>query len=147
MEQETNNIDLDFMDTSELKVVFILYIGKNSDDLNIYHFLLSEDTEETFAEGWAEKPSCNEKLENLMIEDSMYRYIKELKTEIKLDLAQNNCCYSMQDCRDNIIALAYENLDEAEEYPEPCRIVIHFGDKIDDVEAMFAKRDMRLRFV
>jgi len=108
---------------------------------------LSENCDDTFAEGWAEKPSCNEKIENLMIEDSMFEYVKELRTEIKLDLAQNNCCYSMQDCRDHIVALAYENLDEAEEYPEPCRIVIQFGDKIDDVEMMFAKRDMRLRFI
>lgn len=144
----TENIDdLDFMDTSNLKVVFILYIGKNSDGFNIYHFLLSDNSEDTFAEGWAEKPSCNEKLENLMIEESMFEYVKELRTEIKLDLAQNNCCFSMQDCRDHIVALAYENLDEAEEYPEPCRIVIHFGDRINDVERMFAERDLRLRFV
>ena len=139
--------DLDFMDTSNLKVVFILYIGRDSDGFNIYHFLLSENTEDTFADGWSEKPSCNEKLETLMIADNMYDYIKEVKTYIKLDLAQNNCCYSMQDCRDQIIALAYENLDDAEEYPEPCRIVIHFVDKIDDVESMFAKRDIRMRFV
>ena len=139
--------DLDFIDTSNLKVVFILYIGCDSDGFNIYHFLLSENTEDTFSDGWSEKPSCNEKLETLMIADNMYDYIKEVKTYIKLDLAQNNCCYSMQDCRDQIIALAYENLDDAEEYPEPCRIVIHFGDKIDDVESMFAKRDIRMRFV
>lgn len=139
--------DLEFMDSSNLKVVFILYIGKDSDGMNLYRFLLSDNTEDTFADGWAEKPSCNEKIENLMIDNTMFEYEKELKTEITLDLAQDNCCFSMQDCRDDIIALAYENLDEAEEYPEPCRIVIHFGDKIDDVEAMFAKRDMRLRFV
>ena len=145
--EKTNIDDLDFMDSSNLKVVFILYIGKNSDGFNIYHFLLSENKDDTFAEGWAEKPSCNEKIENLMIEDSMFEYVKELRTEIKLDLAQDNCCYSMQDCRDHVVALAYENLDEAEEYPEPCRIVIQFGDKIDDVEMMFAKRDMRLRFI
>lgn len=141
------NNDLDFTDTSNLKVVFILYVGKNSDGMNLYRFLLSENTDETFADGWAEKPSCNEKIENLMIDNSMFEYEKELKTDIKLDLAQDNCCFSMQDCRDKIIALAYENLDDAEEYPEPCRIVIHFGDMIDDVESMFARRDMRLKFV
>ena len=145
--ENQNSFDLDFMDQSNLKVVFILYIGKNSDGFNIYHFLLSDNDVDTFAEGWSEKPSCNEKLESLMIDDTMYEYVKELRTEIKLDLAQNNCCFSMQDCRDHIVALAYENLDEAEEYPEPCRIVIHFGDSIGDVEEMFAKRDMRLRFV
>lgn len=139
--------DLEFMDTSNLKVVYIIFLGIDADGMNIYHFLLSENTEETFAEGWSEKPAGNNPREIMLIDNTMFEYEKELKTEIKLDLAQDNTCFSMQDCRDDIIALAYENLDEAEEYPEPCRIVIHFGDKIDDVEAMFAQRDMRLRFV
>lgn len=130
-----------------LKVVFILHVGVDADNMNIYHFLLSEDDSETFAEGWSEKPSCIEPITNLMIDNAMYEYIKELKTDIKLDLAQDNCCYSMQDCRDQIVALAYENLDEAEEYPEPCRIVIHFGDMINDVEKMLAQRDLAMKFV
>ena len=53
----------------------------------------------------------------------------------------------MQDCRDKIIALASENLDEAEEYPEEGRIIIHFGDKIDDVEQMLAKRNLFTKFI
>ena len=130
-----------------LKVVFILYVGTDSEGMNIYHFMLSEDDSETFAEGWAEKPSCNENISSLMIDSSMYQYIKELKTTLILDLAQDNCCYSMQDCRDHIVALAYENLDNAEEYPEPCRIVIHFGDYINDVEKMFAQRDLSLKYI
>ena len=134
-------------ENNNLKVVFILHIGRDSDGMNIYRFFLSRDTEETFAEGWAEKPSCNERIEDLVIDESMYECEKELKTNIKLDLAQDNCCFSMQDCRDHIVALGYENLDEAEEYPEPCRIVILFGDDIDDVERMFAQRDMVLKDV
>lgn len=134
-------------ENNNLKVVFILHIGRDSDGMNIYRFFLSRDTEETFAEGWAEKPSCNERIEDLVIDESMYECEKELKTNIKLDLAQDNCCFSMQDCRDHIVALGYENLDEAEEYPEPCRIVILFGDDIDDVEKMFAQRDMVLKDV
>ena len=82
-----------------------------------------------------------------MISEDQYEYIKEFKTEIILDLAQNNCCFSMQDCRDKIIALASENLDTAEEYPEDGRIVIHFGDKIDDVERVLAKRDILTKFI
>ena len=127
-----------------LKVVFVLYIGTDTDGKNIYKFLFSYNTDETFAEGWSEKPSCNEPFETIMIDDSMYVLEKELRTDIKLDLAYNNCCFSMQDCRDNIVSLAYENLDEAEEYPEPCRIVIHFGDDIDSITEMFGMRGMIL---
>jgi hypothetical protein len=139
--------DLEFTDTSDLKVVYVKYIGKNCDGFNIYHFLLSENTEDTFMEDWAEKPSSNIPNDNLLIDESQYEYVKELKTEITLDLQQDNTCFSFQDCRDKIVAIAYENLDDAEFYPEPCRIVIHFGDYIDDVERMLARRDMRMRFV
>lgn len=80
------------------------------------------------------------------LDDDQYQNIIELKSNIKLDLARNCCCFTMQDCRDNIIALAYENLDDAEEYPEP-RIIIHFGDLIDDVEDLFAQRNILLKYI
>lgn len=139
--------DLEFTDSSGLKVVYVLYLGKNSDGLNIYHFLLSENTTDTFTEDWAEKPASNIPNDRLLIDESQYEYVKELKTSIMLDLMQENTCFSFQDCRDQIVAIAYENLDDAEFYPEPFRIVIHFGDLIDDVERMFAQRDMFMKFV
>ena len=139
--------DIDFTDTTNLKVVYVLYLGKNSDGFNIYHFLLSENCDETFMEDWAEKPASNIPNDSLIPDDTQYDYVKELKTPITLDLMQDNSCFSFQDCRDQIVAIAYENLDNAEQYPEPIRIVVHFGDYIDDVERMFAQRDMRMRFV
>jgi hypothetical protein len=126
-------------------VIYILYIGKNSDNEYIYHLLISDDKEKTWAEGWENKPACI--MRDLTPEDDMYEYIAELKTNIKLDLAQDNCCFSMQDCRDNIIALASENLEQAEEYPEDGRIVIHFGDLITDVEKILAKRDLIIKYI
>ena len=128
-----------------LKVIYILCIGKNADNDYIYHMLISQDTEYTWADGWENKPACN--MRDLTPEDDMYEYIAEVKTDIKLDLAQENCCFSMQDCRDNVIALASENLEEAEEYPEDGRIVIHFGDLVDDVEKALAKRDILINYI
>lgn len=137
----------DDIDETNLKIIYIFYVGKDSENKNVYHFLLSENCEDTFSEGWDEKPSCNIDQEVLKPDSGQYEYVKQLKTDITLDLAENSCCTSMQDCKDGIIALAYENLDDAEEYPEEGRIVIHFGDYIDDVESMLARRDMRMKFV
>ena len=138
---------MDFAENeNELKVIYVLYLGKDSDNKNIYHFLLSNECEDVFAEGWAEKPACAEKREFMTPSNDMYEYIKELKTDIILSLAQDSCEFTMQDARDHCIALAYENLDEAEEYPEDGRIVIHFGEYIEDVERKLALRDMRLKF-
>lgn len=139
--------EINFEDTSEYRVVYIKFIGKDCDNKNIYQFFLSKEIEEVFSEGWSEKPACNIREDILMIDNEMYEYIKELHTDIYFDLAQNNCCFSMQDARDHCIALASENLDNAEEYPEKGRIVIMFGDYIDDVERILAIRDMRMRFV
>ena len=79
-----------------LMVIYVLYVGKNSDNDNIYHLLISNDKERTWAEGWENKPACVMKY--LTPEDDMYEYIAELKTDIKLDLAQENCCFSMHHC-------------------------------------------------
>lgn len=137
--------DLDFTDTSELKVIYVQYVGIDSDGYNVYQFLISNDSEDTWGEEWNEKPACNCRF--LKPDDDMYDYVKELRTDMKLDLAQNNCCVSMQDVRDHCAALAYENLDEAEEYPEKGRIVILFGDSLENVELMLAKRDMHMKFI
>lgn len=130
----------------EYRVVFVIFVGVDSDGNNIYQFLLSDNTDDVFSEGWVEKPASNINNSILMIEADQYEYVKELRTNITLDLAQDNSCLSMQDCRDGIIALAYENIDDYDEYPDG-RIVIHFGDRINDVERILAKRDLCLKFV
>lgn len=132
-------------ENNTLMVIYVLYVGKNTDDEYIYHLLISNDKEKTWAEGWENKPACV--MRDLTPEDDMYEYIAELKTDLILDLAQDNCCFSMQDCRDNVVALASENLEEAEEYPEEGRIVIHFGDTVDEVEKMLAKRDILINYI
>lgn len=147
IEEKKQLEDLDFMDMSEYKVVYIIYVGKDVDDKNIYQFILSNNPDDVFSEGWDEKPASNIPKSILMIDEDMYEYVKELKTDMMLDLAQDNSCFSMQDARDNIVALAYENIDNYEEYPEEGRIVIHFGESIDEVEKKFAKRDLYLKFI
>lgn len=127
-------------------VVYVKNLGTEIDGTNIYHLYLSTNPDEVFAEGWGDIPACNVPRKLMDLDDSMYEHVVEVKTNIVLDLAQNCCCFSMQDSRDNIIALAYENLDNAEEYPDP-RIIIHFGDNIDDVETMFAKRDVSMKYL
>lgn len=141
LNEEDNMID----ENNTLMVIYVLYVGKNTDNEYIYHLLISNDKEKTWAEGWENKPACV--MRDLTPEDDMYEYIAELKTDLILDLAQDNCCFSMQDCRDNVVALASENLEEAEEYPEEGRIVIHFGDTVDEVEKMLAKRNILINYI
>lgn len=69
--------------------------------------------------------------------------VKVVKTEIKFDLAQKNACYSMQDCKDMIIPVVWENIDGYEEYPEKGRIVLHFGDDIETIKEIFDLRKIK----
>lgn len=143
MEKEKKLFDV----YDEYKVVYVSLVGKDASGLNIYNIFVSQNTDDVFSEGWGEKPASNIKNDFLMIDNDMFDYIKEVRTDIILDLAQDNTCFSMQDARDNIVALAYENIDEYEEYPENGRIVIHFGDMLSDVEKMLAKRDIQSKFI
>ena len=132
------------VNTSNLYVIYVQEVGKDNDDNYVYEFLISEDPDSVWVNNWNEVPVCNES--NTKPSDDDYDYVKELRTDIKLILGQNNCCVSFMDIKDNIAALAYEDLSEAEEYPEP-RIVILYGDPLDEVEEVFAKRNLFMNYV
>ena len=131
------------VNTSNLYVIYVQEVGKDNDDNYVYEFLISEDPDSVWVNNWNE-----EFVDNVLkaLQDDDYDYVKELRTDIKLILGQNNCCVSFMDIKDNIAALAYEDLSEAEEYPEP-RIVILYGDPLDEVEEMLAKRNLVMKYV
>ena len=133
-------------ESQELCLVYVKHLGTDIDGTNIYHFYLSENVDDAFGEGWGEVPACNVPRKLMELDSNLYSYVMECKTEMKLDLAQDCCCFSMQDSRDHIVAIAWENLDNAEEYPEP-RIILQYGDTVDTLERLFAKRDIVLRYV
>lgn len=121
-------------------LIFVNKLGKNSDEKWVYEFYFSNDAEMTWGFDWDVKPAtiCNISTPQKM----EYDFIKILKTEVDLNVAQKNSCFSMQDCKDNIIPVAWENLDEAEEYPEEGRFVFPFSITIDDVEKALALRNL-----
>lgn len=135
-------IENDFLENNDggLQIIFAIHVGTDSDGLNIYHLLFSNDADSAWGEDWEVKPSilCR----NLTPSEDSYDKILEVKTELTLDLASKCSCFSMQDARDKVVALISENLEDAEEYPENGRIVIHFGDSIESVEKIFGKRDI-----
>ena len=78
-------------------------------------------------------------------EDKEDEYITEIhivKMKIKLDLIQDSCCFGFQDCTDGIIALAWENMDGYDEYPEEGRIFFRFGETLNEVESKLAVKNI-----
>lgn len=137
----------------DMRLLYVREKGTDVDGRRLYQFLFGDDAqkESFWAEGFEEKPSGISG--DFLFEDSQYEIIKELKIyNIKFDLAQDNMCFSMQDCRDNCIALASENLDNPDndpdfEYPEEGRLVFHFGMPLVDVELILAKRGLLMSWV
>lgn len=121
-------------------LIFINKLGKNSEDTYTYEFYFSEEPEMAWGLHWDDKPAS---LNNItMIEKQNYDFVKMLKTNINFDLSQKNSCFSMQDMKDLIIPVAWENIDGYEEYPENGRLVFQFGVSETDVELKLAKRDL-----
>lgn len=125
----------------DLYLCYVNKVGTDLDGMYHYQFLFStkEQLDIVWGNDWNFKPSgiC----QNLEPEESTYSSIRSLKTFVKLDVAQENMCFSMQDCINQIIAIAWENLDDPDaEYPEEGILVLHFGDSIYKVQEKLSNR-------
>ena len=137
----------------ELFLLFVRLKGVEQDGRIVYQFIFGteEQCNNFWVDGFEEKPSGI--AGEFYIEDEQYTEIRELKVYgLKLDLAQNNLCFSMQDCRDGCIALAWENLDNPDddpdfEYPEEGRLVFKYGMTEVDVELILAKRNLLMSLI
>ena len=121
-----------------LHLVYVEPIGLNSHDMFEYDFLFSETPEIVWGEDWAEQ--CPAACDNMRPGNDMISEIRRLATIIPFGLAQKNTCFSMQDCIDGIVALAWEDMSEYEEYPEPIRLIFGFGETFGSVEDKLARR-------
>ena len=127
----------------DLKDVFLLFIrliGEETDGYYRYEFMFTDNPDEAWGENWEYKPACL--VNDLEPSDEYITEIHIVKTKIKLDLIQDNCCFGLQDCMDGIVALAFENIDGYEEYPEDGRLFFMFGESFDDVERKLAVKNI-----
>ena len=125
-----------------LKLIFVHPLSKNSNDDYVYELFFTDDIEVVWGNDWEYKPALNC---NIQVPDkSIYNEIKIIKTKMLLDVAQQNSCFSMQDCMDGIIPIAWENLDECDEYPEEGRVVLPFGICKENVEKILSIRNIFL---
>jgi hypothetical protein len=119
---------------------FIRLIGEENDGYYRYEFIFTDNIDEVWGEGFEYKPACL--INNLMVNDEYVTEIHIVKMKIKLDLIQNSCCFGFQDCTDGIIALAWENMDEYDEYPDEGRIFFKFGETLEEVERKLAIKNV-----
>ena len=144
--KKLNNMS-DFNENDELldielnpKLGFIRLIGEESDGYYRYEFIFTTNIDEFWGENFEYKPCC---LCNGLTPDEKYVHeIHIVKMKIKLDLIQDNCCFSFSDATDGIIAIAWENMDSYDSYPDEGRIFFMFGESLKDVEEKLAIKNV-----
>jgi hypothetical protein len=115
---------------------FIKLIGEESDGYYRYEFIFTNNINEFWGENFEYKPCC---LCNGLSPDEKFIWeVHTVKMKIKLELIQDNCCFSFSDATDGIIAIAWEDISEYDEYPEEGRIFFRFGETLDEVEEKLA---------
>jgi len=122
----------------QVNLCFVRLIGEENDGYYRYEFIFTNNIDDVFGENFEYKPAGL--VNDLIPSDEYITEIHIVKTKIKFDLVQNNMCFGMQDCMDGIVALAFENIDAYENYPEDGRIYFMFGESMDDVERKLAMK-------
>lgn len=121
-----------------VKLGFIRLIGEETDGYYRYEFIFTDSIDEFWGENFEQKPCCL--VNDLTPSEEYLTEIHTVKMKIKLDLIQDNCCFGFQDCADGIIALAWENMDDYDEYPEERgRLFFKFGETLEKTEEKLAK--------
>ena len=128
------------MDEEKVYLCFIRLIGEENDGYYRYEFIFTNNRDEVWGEGFEQKPACL--VNDLMVSEEYVYEVHIVKMKIKLDLIQNNCCFSVSDSYDGICSIAWENIDELDEFPEEGRVFFKFGETLEEVEDKLAMKNI-----
>ena len=124
------------------KLVFVNELGPNFKGDNLYEFIFSTE-KEIDGEGWDSFPAGGNPQPPHIDFISKVGVLKSDK--VKLNVIQNSDFFSIYDAVDNVIALAWEDI-ENEYYDESqTRLVFHFGDTEEKVIDKLYERDIVLK--
>ena len=126
----------------ELFLVFINYIGKDYKDNHIYEFIFSDTIDGVDGEDWDTFPASGRPSAPY---ENFIKSVGRLESELNLDVVQNSDTFAVWDAIDDVIALAWENINAYDAYPEK-RISFRFGESKDEVESKLYEQDLILNF-
>ena len=127
---------------NKLYLIYVNHVGKDYKGNSIYEFIFSDSIKNIDGDDWDVYPASG-------IPDVPHdRFIKtvgKLESKLTLDVIQNSDTFAVWDAVDGVIALAWENINSAAEYPDT-RIYFKFGDTQEEVEEKLYERDLILEF-
>lgn len=120
------------------QLVFINYKGEELGK-HVYEFIFSDTPEIVYGKDWDyPNPSI---CDDVSPDPTTYSEVKIVKTTYRLKTIQETACYSMEYAMNNIIALAWIDIEGLEDYPENGRMVFHYGDDIEEVKRLLSAYD------
>ena len=128
---------------NDLFLIYINVIGKDWKGVNLYEFIFSDTIEDVDGEDWDAIPAAGRPLPPY--ENFVKKVGRMSSDELTLHVVQESDTFSLWDSIDGAVALAWENMDDYDEYPDK-RLVFHFGVKIEDVEASLYEHDLILEY-
>lgn len=126
----------------EFYLIFVNMVGKDYKGNFIYEFIFSDTTENIDGEDWDTFPASGrpEPPHNHLI-----KKVGRLESELKLDVIQNSDTFAVWDSIDGVVALAWENINAYDSYPEK-RLCFKFGETFNDVETKLYEKDLILNY-
>ncbi|MFW6219652.1 MAG: hypothetical protein ACOC33_02285 [bacterium] len=138
----------------KLQLIFVLKVGENHKREGIYEFMFSSNIDELDIDDWEwnEKPA---KDFAQIPEEGYYDKVLRVETsKVKFHVLHESEHFAYIDGYDNVIALAWESLEEEEIdsdnlnpvlYDDAKRMVFHYGNTLKDVEDKFYARDIIIK--
>lgn len=125
---------------------YLVYVKKacsNSDGSSEYDFFFSETPDVVWGVDWnIENPSsCTD----LTPDKSTVSKVRRVKSSIPFKTFEEMTCYSMEYAIEEIVALAWIDITNMEEYPSEGRCVFHFGDSEQKTEELLGKQSLSFK--
>jgi hypothetical protein len=126
----------------ELFLIYVNVVGKTHTGKLLYEFIFSDTTKNIDGEDWDQFPAAGRPDSP---HEHLVKKVGRLESDLKLDVIQNSDTFAVWDAVDGVIALAWENINAYESYPDK-RLCFKFGDIIKDVETKLYEKDLILNY-
>lgn len=121
----------------EKVLVYVKPICRNTNKTYEYDFFFSETPEFVWGPDWdVDSPASNG---DNTPDSTTYSDIYRVRTDLPLKTIEETSCYSMEYATYGITALSWIDIENLEEYPENGRLVMKFGETIDEIQEKLAK--------
>ena len=129
--------------SNKLYLVFVVPLNKNKsvDDIYEYMLLFSETPDVVWGVDWEINnfASTYENFNECLPDKTTYSKTFKIKTKIPFKTIEELPCYSMEYAIERVVALAFFDIANLEEYPEKGRLVFKFGDDLESVTNELSK--------